>query len=222
MTRNKAAEMVVHLDAHHRLMWSLAVSAIAFLASGGLVLATRLVVTWDAGAALYLILAWITIVQAKPSIVRKTVKMQDSSLTFLFLLLVTASTVALLAVGLVLGPSKNLPDAERLPHIALSIIAVVSSWLLTHTSFGLRYAHIYYGPGREGGWSGGLLFPGKEDPDYLDFVYFSYVIGMTCQVSDTQIASRRLRRIALVHGVLSFGFNTIILALSINIVSAMI
>ena len=88
-----------------------------------------------------------------------------------------------------------------------------------HTVFGLRYAHAFYGDSDEVGQdrhAGGLEFPGERMPDYFDFAYFSFVIGMTCQVSDVQITSRRMRRLALTHSVLSFGFNTVILALAVS------
>jgi uncharacterized membrane protein len=94
-----------------------------------------------------------------------------------------------------------------------------------HTVFGLRYAHAFYGdsdqPG-EGRHAGGLVFPGERLPDYFDFAYFSFVIGMTCQVSDVQITSHRMRRLAFLQSVLAFGFNTIILALLINTVSSLL
>ena len=97
---------------------------------------------------------------------------------------------------------------------------MISSWALVHTVYGLRYAHAFYGDSDEPGvhqHAGGLIFPGDRPPDYFDFAYFSFVVGMTCQVSDVQITSRRMRRITLIHSVLSFGFNTLILALLINI-----
>ncbi len=99
-------------------------------------------------------------------------------------------------------------------------MTVIFSWALVHTVYGLRYAHAFYGDSDEPGvnrHAGGLIFPGDRPPDYFDFAYFSFVVGMTCQVSDVQITSRRMRRITLFHSVLSFGFNTIILALLINI-----
>jgi uncharacterized membrane protein len=110
-------------------------------------------------------------------------------------------------------------------HVAMAITTVVTSWGLIHTMFALRYAHIFYLRNDErtdarGG--SGLKFPGESEPDYLDFAYFSFVLGMTCQVSDVQITSRRIRRLALVHGALAFVFNTAILALSINLVSGLL
>ena len=89
--------------------------------------------------------------------------------------------------------------------------------------FGLRYAHTFYGdpdgPAGPQQHAGGLDFPGGRLPDYMDFAYFSFVIGMTFQVSDVQITSREFRKLVLLHGMLSFGFNTVILALTINTVS---
>jgi Predicted membrane protein len=91
--------------------------------------------------------------------------------------------------------------------------------------YSLRYAHTYYGDSDQAGLqqhAGGLIFPGDRPPNYFDFAYFSFVIGMTCQVSDVQITSRRMRRITLFHSILSFGFNTLILALLINTVSGLL
>ena len=89
-----------------------------------------------------------------------------------------------------------------------------------HTVFALRYAHIYYGDSDDPNeHAGGLEFPRDDAPDYLDFAYFAFVIGMTCQVSDVGISSKPLRRLALLQGVLSFGFNTVILALAINTIA---
>jgi uncharacterized membrane protein len=106
----------------------------------------------------------------------------------------------------------------------MAVLAVIESWLLIHTVFTLRYAHVFYRLEQEAdveGSDGGLIFPGGDNPDYEDFAYFSFVIGMTCQVSDVNITSRFMRRLALLHGLLSFAFNTAILALSINIISGL-
>ena len=103
-------------------------------------------------------------------------------------------------------------------HVLLLGTTVLASWLVTHTLFAFRYAHEYYADDAGGpDVDGGLEFPGGARPDYWDFVYFSAVLGMTFQVSDVQITSRKLRRLATVHGFLSFGFNTVILALAVNI-----
>ena len=114
--------------------------------------------------------------------------------------------------------SKAMPASLRDLHVALVAVTLFVSWLVTHTVFALRYAHEYYAatPG-VAGIDGGLDFPGGAAPDYWDFFYFALVLGMTFQVSDVQITSKKLRRLATLHGLLGFLFNTVILALSVNI-----
>jgi uncharacterized membrane protein len=130
----------------------------------------------------------------------------------------------LFAVGFLFFGRKDMAQSPHFfSHLLMGLIAVISSWMLVHTVFGLRYAHTYYGdpdgPAGPQPHAGGLEFPGDRDPDYMDFAYFSFVIGMTFQVSDVQITSRDFRKLVLLHGMLSFGFNTVILALTINTVS---
>jgi uncharacterized membrane protein len=110
-------------------------------------------------------------------------------------------------------------------HVALSVMSVLFSWFLVHTLFALRYAHLYFLDARETTRAkvrGGLDFPGNESPAYIDFAYFSFVIGMTCQVSDVQVSSSSMRRLTLVHGLISFCFNTAILAMFVNIVASLV
>jgi uncharacterized membrane protein len=120
-------------------------------------------------------------------------------------------------IGLFSGTKEASPDVRGL-HVALIATTLLLSWLMTHTLFALRYAHEYYDdPPGEAIIAGGLEFPGNGQPDYWDFFYFALVLGMTFQVSDVQITSRSLRRLATAHGLLGFLFNTVILALSVNI-----
>jgi uncharacterized membrane protein len=111
-------------------------------------------------------------------------------------------------------------------HILMSVFAVILSWGLVHTLFLFRYAHLYYEDAVQGKPNGkyleGLEYPDEKEPDYLDFAYFSFVIGMTFQVSDVEISSRRIRRLALLHSLIAFGFNTVIVALSINVISGLV
>jgi uncharacterized membrane protein len=106
------------------------------------------------------------------------------------------------------------PGAESL-MVLLSLVAVISAWLLTHTSFTLRYAHLYYRDDDEG--EGGLAFPGDRRPDDFDFAYFAFTIGMCFQVSDVTVSSPQIRRAVLAHALLSFAYNTVILALALNL-----
>ena len=108
-------------------------------------------------------------------------------------------------------------------HVSLTFLALGFSWLLIHTRFAFHYAHRYYNICKQQDTQidGGLDFPGEREPDYLDFAYFSFVIGTTFQVSDVEITSRTLRRTVLVHGLLSFALNTFVVALTINIIAGL-
>ncbi len=103
---------------------------------------------------------------------------------------------------------------------ALCLLAVVFAWLLTHTACTLRYAHLYYRDDREG--VGGLTFPGERPPDYLDFAYFAFTVGMCFQVSDVTITSRLIRRAVTGHALLSFAYNTAVLALALNLLTGLV
>ena len=119
---------------------------------------------------------------------------------------------------------KAATGGEPAVYLAMIVVTIILSWSLVHTVFTLHYAHGYYGPSADDddtdGLVGGLEFPSEPRPDYWDFMYFSFVIGMTGQVSDVQVSGRMLRRLALIHGIVAFFFNTIILALTINIVAS--
>jgi len=167
---------------------------------------------------------WIIILSSHPREVRKIAKMQDSSRITIFLFVLGASLTSLVAIVFLLKSAKGHSRGAD-EHILLAITAVVVSWWLVHTIFTLLYAHLYYDTDTDAGETkliGGLEFPGNEEPDYLDFVYFSFVIGMTFQVSDIEISSRSIRRFALLHALMSFAFNTAILALSINVISGLV
>ncbi len=132
----------------------------------------------------------------------------------IFWLTVAAVMFSFAAIIGEFADTKDMPPAQRSLHVALVAVTLFVSWLMTHTTFAFRYAHEYLRDRIRvaSGISGGLEFPGEKRPDYLDFLYFSLVLGMTFQVSDVQITARKFRRLAAVHGLLSFLFNTIILA----------
>jgi uncharacterized membrane protein len=180
---------------------------------------------WDIFALVVVTLAWRIILTQDPYEVRREVKFQDTSASFIFVITICAAAMSLLAVIILLGASKHLSNFSFGAHIALSVSAIALSWSLVHTIFSLHYARLYYidAPKKDrDAIKGGLIFPGKEDPDYIDFAYFSFVIGMTSQVSDVQISSKVMRRMATLHGVISFAFNTAVLAMFVNIVASLI
>lgn len=177
---------------------------------------TRLVAAWDAFSFTNLVLAWGIIASAEVKHIRRIVAREDPGRRLVFALVLLAASSSLLAVVYLLSSVRTTSGDMRSLHVGLAIAGVVLSWLLVHTLFTLRYAHIFYGDGISQK-EGGLQFPGEEkEPNYFDFAYFSFVVGMTAQTADVSISSQKLRRLALLHGLLSFGFNTIVVALSIS------
>lgn len=182
--------------------------------------------SWSTFAIFNLFFSWIIIFSFHPREVKAFAEEEDSSASFIFLFVVFAAFVSLFAIIFLLQSIPNISKQGLSLHILLSITSVFCSWVLVHTLFTLRYAHLYYEkiPDTTGRKSAamGLDFPNEKEPDYLDFAYFSFILGMTFQVSDVEITSRVIRRLALLHGLLSFVYNTVILAFSINIISGLI
>jgi uncharacterized membrane protein len=221
----KLIRRLAHLEAHHRLALGVTGGFIVFLFIGRHTrLPFRLITAWDAYTTCVLGLAWNRIFTAQPAEVVRLATLRHTSRIIIFLGVLAAACASLGAVAYLLGSAKDLPVATRSTHVALAIATVVLSWVMVHTLFALHYAYQFYrtpqcvqsAPSKRP-----LIFPGEDLPDYYDFAYFSFVIGMTSQVSDVQIASHGIRRWALLHGAISFGFNTAVLALSINVISGL-
>ncbi len=169
--------------------------------------------------SLFLItLSWITFYTFEPKDIRRLAKVQDESRTAVFFLVLVAVLSSLAAIIILLTTKGHGGLVHKEIKAAIYISGVICSWFLLHTMFTLKYAHQYYANDKKNPTehAGGLGFPDEEDPDYIDFAYFSFVIGMTFQVSDVTISARHIRRIVLLHGLLSFMFNTVIVALTIN------
>ena len=187
---------------------------------------TRVVLGWDAGALAVMLLISAMVAGSTPDHMRRRAAIQDQGRWVILGIIVAAALFSVLALISIQKHAKSAEPGEAALYLAVTVATVLLAWLLLHTVFALHYAHEYYGPATdeddEDGLIGGLEFPGEKQPSYMDFMYFSFVIGMTCQVSDVQVTGRGVRRMALAHGVVSFFFNTIILALTINIIAGMI
>ncbi len=183
---------------------------------------THLLSAWDIFSLFMLTLSWLTFFTTTPHQIRGLAKSQDESRTLIFIIVVVSTITSLLAI-LILLTSKDLGKLNSDLPLFVAIIGMASSWFLVHTTFTLRYAHLYYGDNvtETSVHAGGLDFPNEVNPDYIDFAYFSFILGMTFQVSDVQITCKSIRRLALVHGILAFGFNTIIVALTINLIAGL-
>ena len=182
---------------------------------------TRSILGWDAGAAFFLALAAILFASRAPEQMAAEAEAQEEGQWTVFWVMLLGTVFSFGALSGEFSGLKDMPDYERSLHIALVGATLLLSWLLAHTVFAFRYAHEWYDLDGQGKLKGGLQFPSDDQPDYFDFLYFSVVIGMTFQVSDVQITSRTLRRLALLHGLVSFLFNTVIVALTVNIAAGL-
>ena len=177
--------------------------------------ATRALVGWDVGVAVYLVLAFHMMADPDVSRIRRRAAMQDDGQLAILGITIGAALASLGAIV------KLVMTDQSQNGLTLAIITIVLSWAFIHTTFSLHYAHEFYGDSDDGG--GGLAFPGGEKvPDYWDFVYFSFVIGMTSQVSDVGVTTKQIRRTVAIHGVIAFLFNTALLALTVNIAASAI
>jgi uncharacterized membrane protein len=199
--------------ARPRLFWSAAVGVAlaAVLTLTGWQPVTRILVGWDVGVVLYLALVAHMMWRSDVARIRDRATVEDEGRLAILVLTALAGLASLGAIFAVLpNPAGGGRSGLRVVHAALTILL---SWAFVHTIFALHYAHEFYDV-----TAGGLAFPtGAGDPDYWDFVYFSFVIGMTSQVSDVAVTSKEVRRIVTAHGVLSFVFNAALLALTVNL-----
>jgi uncharacterized membrane protein len=177
--------------------------------------ATRSLVAWDVALGLYLVLAFRLMTNCDVNRIKRRAAHQDEGRITILVLVVASAMASLLAILAELGGANRQPA-----HLALAAITILLSWAFTHTIFAIHYAHEYYDENAHKG--GGLNFPGDQPPDYWDFVYFSFVVGMTSQVSDVAVTSSAFRRQVAAHGVVSFIFNATLLALTVNIAAGAI
>ena len=214
----------ISADARKRFVVSLIGAAgISLAVHRRLTVPATAIAMWDSFAALAILLAWLAIAITPQDRLRAQARAQDFSRLLIFGFVVAAACIALLAVAFLIRIHRAEMQSGITVPLVLTLGTVALSWMLLHTVFSLHYAHIYYGDSDDDDRRDrGLDFPGDPDPDYIDFAYFAFVVGMTCQVSDVQVTSKRMRRLTLMHGMLSFAFNTFILALLINTVSGLL
>jgi uncharacterized membrane protein len=200
-----------------RTFFAMAIGIVTFfLLPGSLRLVTRLLAGWDIFAALYLVLVFTMVFRSGLTHIRRNAVLQDDGRFLILLVTGLGAFASIAAIVFELGASNR-----SAPALVLATVTIVLSWAAVHTVFSLHYAHEYY----RGSKPGGLQFPSgeqHEDADYWDFVYFSFVIGMTAQVSDVGITDKIIRRTATVHGIISFVFNTALVALMVNIAASAI
>jgi uncharacterized membrane protein len=202
-----------------RLFTSLAIGVLIFLALSfvEMQIITRALLAWNVSVVLYLVLAFRLAVRSEGQDIQRRAKVQDDGKIAILILTAGAAFASLAAIFALLGTPGG---ATRQPaQLFMATATIVLSWAFTHTTFGLHYAHEFYD--ERSGKGGGLEFPGDmKDPDYLDFLYFSFVIGMCAQVSDITVSARSIRRTVFAHSVIAFVFNAALLALTVNIAAS--
>ncbi len=183
---------------------------------------THVMIGWDTFSLCMIIMSWITFSITSSRHIREQAKVQDSSRVLIFVTVLISTFAGFLAVLLLIMSKTEHKDTAAL-HTTVAVGGMLFAWFLVHTIFTFRYAHIFYGDDDEDSskHAGGLKFPEDDKPDYIDFAYYSFVLGMTFQVSDVDITSKRLRRLSLLHSILSFIFNTVMIALTINIMAGL-
>ena len=215
-----------NLDSRRRIGLAAIVGMVCFLLlPDSTHLDSRILAGWIAGVVSFLGLVLLMMTQADPDRTYYLAQRQEAQHRAIFLLVVCMALTSIFAIALMLVDNKDTPPAALTMQVGLSVVAILSSWFLTHTMFALHYATCYYRDDPttpEADYTGGISLPSEEIPDYLDFMYFSFTIGMTSQTSDVSIVTRSMRRLALGHGVVSFFFYSIIIALSVGVVGGLI
>ena len=205
-----------------RLAVATLAGALTFLAlPGHLPRITNGLLAWDAGVGLYLVLALIMMLRSDVTRARWRASREDEGALVILALTVAAALASVAAIFVELIDVSTMPRAQETFHLALVVVTIVLSWSFIHTTFALHYAHEFYDEDADP-QAPCLAFPGTDRPDYIDFLYFAFVIGTTSQTADVNISSSPMRRLALVHGVITFFFNTTLLAIAINIAAGLV
>lgn len=227
MTASKRWGLYHDLTALHRLLISGGVGLLAaLLLPARLPWELRALSIWGAAALAFLVLAWLVLGTTDTEATRRVATREDDSRATSSLLLTFASLFSLAGVGFGLARANSLEQGQPVLAAvltAVSILTVALSWGVVHSLFTFHYARAYYADPE-----GGIDFNTEDDdaegrqPDYLDFVYLAFTVGMTYQVSDTDVSKRRIRRLITQHGLLSYLFGTVIVAVTINVVAGLI
>ena len=220
MTDKKNSNKLLYIRPMQRVLLSLFVSLISFLSIYRMELEPLLIISilWVAFALTFIITSAIVFFKLPVSEISKRANEEDGSRFFVLIIILVSSFASMFTV-LLLIISDKMPAHKSLTEI-MSVIGMIVSWTLVHLVFTFHYANMYYFKKNDTKSDDEpLKFPGNTKPDYLDFAYFAFVIGMTFQVSDVEINSGMIRRTALAHGLLSFAFNTFVVALTINLIA---
>lgn len=224
--RAKSLAMVGGLKARPRLAGAIAAGVAVGLACAALGLRAGpcAILGWDATCLTFIALGLASMSGRKPADIRKVADRQDEGRGFILALVTFAAAASLFAVGLELSQAHKEHGLAQGLHVTMAFVTVALSWFMVQLIYALHYAHEYYSAGDDPGAAkvaGGLAFPGKEPPDYWDFLHFAIVIGAASQTADIAFTSKAVRRVGTFHTVLSFVFNTVVVALTINLLASL-
>ncbi len=183
---------------------------------------TRAILAWDGAALFYIVAVTRSMAGSDGADLRRRAAEQDEGQRAILGVVLASAATSLLAIAVELSLAKAAHGPVKGWHVAIAFATVAVSWFMVQLMFALHYAHTYFGfQDDEDGLVGGLKFPDDDEPDYGDFVHFAVVIGVAAQTADVSFTSKRMRRIGTVHSVVAFTFNTIVLALTINLVAGL-
>ncbi|WP_211093123.1 MULTISPECIES: DUF1345 domain-containing protein [Chitinophaga] len=226
MRKKKAVKVLVGMHPLQRVLVSLGFAGLVFVSFFLLDLKlhplVQYMLSWDVFAISYIVTGWIVFYNRTVEELRTWARIDDGSRIFVSFFVVLAS-IASLVIVLLLMLSKEVSGGSKMIYLPVAITGMLASWVMVHTTLTFHYANLYYDDDGTDvtKHAGGLEFPSEKHPDYIDFAYFSFVIGMTFQVSDVEISRRVIRRTALAHGLLSFALNTFVVALTINLIAGL-
>jgi uncharacterized membrane protein len=183
----------------------------------------REALAWDLSAVIYLALAFRVMLTCRGNVIRARAARQDDSRVVILVIILLAIIMSLAAITGLLAEAKEIPHQSRMLQLGLAAVTIILAWTVTQVVFTLHYAHEFYRPSAgDRAFTEGLNFPADNNPDYWDFLYFATSIGAASQTSDVSIRTKPLRRLVTLHAIISFFFNTAVLALTINLAAGMI
>lgn len=206
-------KLVRHLFHHHRFYLGALAAVAAFAATMDRPFPIRALAAGDAFFAVYLGLLALFAASATPEGTMRHARAQDDGISLIALLTLAAVGFSLTAIVTVVRAAEGLDNLA----LVIAVVSVPLGWATMHASLALHYARLYYARDTDGGARKGLAFPCDEEPDVWDFLYFSFVLGMTAQTSDVEVSGRRIRRSVLAHSVVSYFYNAVIIALTVNV-----
>jgi uncharacterized membrane protein len=222
-SRSRWEALATQGQAQIRFLIALAVGVAVYLLAPIENGVTRALAGWNAGGWLYLALVARKMWHAEIEGIKREAGIERESRIAVLVIVVLGAAFALLALFTQLAAMKTEHGFDRSLSLALSVSTIILSWLLIHTVFAVFYAHEFHSErGGADASGGGLKFPNDRTPDYLDFVYFSFVVGTTAQTSDVSVTSRAMRGVVVLHGIFSFFFNTAVIALAVNLAAQLV